>query len=187
MYTMNRYCMLINAQSASLCSMLAAESTAAETNAASSFDRSPAMDQIYQIPIFLNFIHTVDFDWAQSPECVLIFEKNVKKLTCSALSTWVSKRNWVGQSKPLYPPPALPSPSLSFPLQAPLPIPSPLWKMQTFQPEISEISAQAKISERKLLRKPRSLERVPQFFCLIFCLIFLPLPSPSNKAGWPSQ
>ena len=52
MYTIDRYCMLINAQSASLCSLLAAESTAAETNAASSFDRSPAMDQIYQISIF---------------------------------------------------------------------------------------------------------------------------------------
>ena len=57
MYTMNRYCMLINVQSASLCSTLAAESTAAETNAASSFDRSPAMDQIYQIPnyFFISF------------------------------------------------------------------------------------------------------------------------------------
>ena len=39
----------INAQSASVRSLLAAESTAAETNAASSFERSPAIDQIYQI------------------------------------------------------------------------------------------------------------------------------------------
>ena len=39
----------INAQSASLRKLLAAESTAAETNAASSLEWSPAMDQIYQI------------------------------------------------------------------------------------------------------------------------------------------
>ena len=39
----------MNAQSASLRSLLAAETTAAETNAASSFERLPARDQIYQI------------------------------------------------------------------------------------------------------------------------------------------
>ena len=39
----------INAQSASLRCLLASESKAAETNAASSFERSPAMDQSYQI------------------------------------------------------------------------------------------------------------------------------------------
>ena len=39
----------MNAQGASLRSLLAAECTAAETNAASSFERSPAMDQIYKI------------------------------------------------------------------------------------------------------------------------------------------
>ena len=39
----------MNAQSANLRSLLAAESTAAETNASSSFEHSPAMDQIYQI------------------------------------------------------------------------------------------------------------------------------------------
>ena len=39
----------INAQSASLRSLLAAESTAAVKNAASSFEHLPAMDQIYQI------------------------------------------------------------------------------------------------------------------------------------------
>ena len=40
---------IMNAQSASLRSLLAAESTVAETNAASSFERSPAMNQIYKI------------------------------------------------------------------------------------------------------------------------------------------
>ena len=57
----------------------------------------------------------VEFYRAQSPECVLIFGKKnrmcvnyrnqiskvvyIKKLTCSAPSTWVSKRHWGGQSE----------------------------------------------------------------------------------------
>ena len=44
--------------------------------------------------------------------------------------------------------------------------------------EISEISAQAKISGPRKLLRTKPLESVPQFFCLIF------LPSLSNKAGW---
>ena len=44
-----------------------------------------------------------------------------------------------------------------------------------------EISAQAKISGSRKLLRPKPLESVPQFFCLIF---FCPSPSLSNKAGW---
>ena len=178
--------MLINAQSASLCNMLAADSSTAETNAASSFDRSPAMDQIYQIPnYFFYFIQTVEFDWAQSPECVSIFEKNVKKLTCSALSTWVSKRQWVGRSKPVNTPlPSHPPPSPPLPM---LPLPSP------------PLSGKCRVFSRRYRRfrpRPKSPnENSPgrnlwnvflNFFASIFCLFFCTSPSPSNKAGWLS-
>ena len=145
-----------NAQSASLRSLWAAESTAAETNAASSFERPPAMDQIYQILNLFSKFRSNCWIWRGTVTrmCVNSRKKNrlcvnyrnpiskvvcVKKLTCSAPSTCVSKRHWVGQSEPVNPRPplsSLPSPSHL--------LPAPLWKMRSFRPEISEISAQVR-------------------------------------------
>ena len=104
----------------------------------------------------------------------------VKKLTCSAPSTWVSKRHWVGQSEPVNPRPHPPLPP-------PLPTPSPpFWKMRSFRPEISEISAQAEISGRRKLLRPKSPDENSSDRSLWkVCLNFFappPSPSPSNKA-----
>ena len=147
--------------------MLAAESTAAETNAASSFERSPARDQIYQI---LNLFYFISFKlsnltWHSHQNVCKFLEKNrmcvnyrnqiskvvyVKKLTYSAPSTWISKRHWMSSKGTRYAPypsapPPLPTPSL--PLSG---------KCGIFGQEISEISAQAKISDRRKLLRSKS-------------------------------
>ena len=61
-------------------------------------------------------------------------------------STWVSKRHWMGQNELVNPRPTLPLP--------PLPtFPRPSLEMRSFRPEIS---AQAEISGRRKLLRPKS-------------------------------
>ena len=96
----------------------------------------------------------------------------------------------MGQSEPVNPPPSHPLPLLP---SSSHPLPS-LENAKFSAGDIGDFgpgqnlrpkkTPQTKISERKLFR-PKPLESVPQFFCLnFFASIFLPLPSPSNKAGW---
>ena len=102
----------------------------------------------------------------------------VKKLTCSASLTWVSKRHWVSQSEPVNPRPPLPFP----------PPPRPSGKCGVFGRRYRRFRPRPKSpadenSSGRILRK-----KIPQAEAAGKCSsIFLPLSllsSPLNKSGW---